>query len=131
MQYAVEANRHKPFEWGVHDCCTFAALAVQVQTGQNVNVTRPYKTIRGALREIKRLGKIPDYQTALTNVLCEPSSARTAHRGDLILMRDQPGEIGYVLGMTIGTHVVFPGLEGLIFQPLDFKKSIAYKIADM
>ena len=54
----LDARRRAPFQWGHFDCCRFccAGLAVQGLPDPMPAAARRYKTERGALTMIRRLG---------------------------------------------------------------------------
>jgi hypothetical protein len=57
----VESVRARPFAWGSHDCCLWAAAAVQAVTGEDRAETwrGTYVDERGAARMALRLGGLP------------------------------------------------------------------------
>lgn len=54
----VDSARARPFEWGSHDCCLWAANAVQAITGEDPAAAwrGSYSTARGALETLDALG---------------------------------------------------------------------------
>ncbi|GAB3021767.1 DUF6950 family protein [Bowmanella dokdonensis] len=77
----------KPFEWGQHDCCLFAANAVLAFTGQDYAAAfrGRYSTELGAARALKRYGAGTLKQTLL-RVLGEPVPLLQVSRGDVLLV---------------------------------------------
>jgi hypothetical protein len=57
----VAAARARPFEWGTHDCCLWAADAVQALTGRDpaAKWRGTYSTEVGAFRVVLALGGLP------------------------------------------------------------------------
>jgi hypothetical protein len=110
--YALEQdNRQFAFCWGRHDCCTFAAAAVEAVTGQQICLPGPYGSARKALRVVRDMGGLP---AAVSTILgFEPSPPLRAHRGDIVLLR-QPGFDGHALGVCFGQFACAPGEDGLV-----------------
>ena len=54
----IEECRHKPFEYGVNDCCMFAAGAVQAITGEDpmAEFRGQYKSQATSIRALKEIG---------------------------------------------------------------------------
>jgi hypothetical protein len=110
----VEAARDRPFAWGSHDCCTFAADCIQAVTGEDVRARAgigPYDNARVARKALGRGG----LKGLATRLLGEPL-AFPAHagRGDVALIR--LGRRAW-LGVVIDARVACVGPEGLVFVP--------------
>lgn len=96
------------FDWGTHDCVTFASEAALAITGRD-----PIADLRGrwdsalsAKRELRKLGGI---QSAVSRKMGEPlSTPRCAGRGDVILSDE-----GF-LGVVVLAHAVAPKPMGLL-----------------
>ena len=73
-----------PFVWGVHDCCTFCADAVQAITGVDVMGTlrQRYHSAFEALGLTQELGGL---KAAVSSVLGEPCSPALCTVGDVLL----------------------------------------------
>lgn len=105
----VEAVRDRPFEWGKHDCCCFAAGAVEAMTGQNpmaefLGTYSDQESARAALREI---GSGTLYHTLLSK-FGRPLHPSRARRGDIAYaVHDGP-----TLGICLGQDCAFVGQEG-------------------
>lgn len=105
------AARARPFAWGEHDCCTWAAECVQAVTG-----TDPLADLRGtwhsaeaAQAVLQRLGGL---RAAVDARLGEPlPSVHLAQRGDVVLLA-----VGntMALGVCMGRVAVAPGPDGLV-----------------
>ena len=83
----LQAAAARPFAWGSHDCCTFAADAVQAITGVDMiaSLRGQWADAAGAAKAVKRLGGM---RTALQRHLGEPlPSPLWAQRGDVVLIR--------------------------------------------
>lgn len=105
----IEAVRSHPFEWGEHDCCQFAAGAVEAMTGQNpmkefIGRYSDVETARAALREI---GAGTLYHTMLTK-FGAPLHPAMGRRGDIAYaIHDGP-----TLGVCLGADCAFVGEQG-------------------
>jgi len=95
----------KPFEWGSHDCCHFAAGAVHAMTGNETMLGIKYKTKTGAVRLIK---KIP-LDKRLEKIFGKSIALAAAKRGDMIY-RTFDGWPS--VGVCIGENALFVGQEG-------------------
>jgi len=113
---AVESARTRAFVWGTHDCATWAFDLRRDLTGGDNTATRwrgAYKTARGSLRVMRRLGwdSMQDMGVAL---LGEPlSNVRLAQRGDLVLSQDATA-----FGVCLGAQAAFLALEGVTLRTL-------------
>lgn len=107
----LDAHLATPFVWGSHDCVTFAAGAVEAQTGRDplASVTR-WSSIREAFRVIKSYGGLA---AAVDTVLSEIPPA-LAHRGDIGAV---PYKNDVLLVVVEGLTVVGPSYEGLLRLP--------------
>ena len=104
---AVEAARDRPFEWGQHDCMTWAAdVRAALIDGDAPDWKGAYTTELGAAKYLKKLG-FADYEAAARSVMGEPlSTPRLAQRGDVILTDG--------FGICIGRVFVAPSDTGLM-----------------
>ena len=94
----VAAHRATPFEWGVHDCCRFAAGAIQAITGTDPMAQFSYTTEAEARALIESAGGI---EALVTSVLGDPlPSVAQAQRGDVLLADLPTPSIGTCLGAT-------------------------------
>lgn len=105
------------FAWGVHDCCQFARGDIIAITGRDPAASlklRPYKTARGALGQLRRLGGVEAIPARLG---LHEIALTYAQRGDLA-----SGEVGsraeVALGVVTGDKVAFACPEGLEFRPV-------------
>lgn len=110
----IEARRATPFEWGAHDCCSFAADAVLEMTG-----TDPIADLRGqwtdevsALRLLKAHGGLEALATERLGVLIAPAFAQ---RGDVVLHTLTGRE---ALGVCIGDRFAAVGDVGVELVPM-------------
>ena len=113
----IELTRHRPFEWGTHDCCLFAADAVYAMTG--IDPAAPlrgeYASMRGAIRVIDVNGGM--------EVMCDRLAAAVgmrrvppdhAGRGDIAMVENPLMD---ALGVIVGRVVACAGQDGLVFMP--------------
>ena len=89
---AVIAAADKPFAWGSHDCCTFAASCVDAVTGQSLWIKglASYRTAAGAKKALKKAG-FEDLGAALDSVLGARKAITMARRGDIVLIAGTSG----------------------------------------
>lgn len=108
----VEAHRQTPFAWGTHDCCRFAAGAVEAMTDENPMAAFDYGNERQALRLIRDAGTLDAlmYRTLGESL---PSVAY-AKRGDVVI--SDLGN-GPTVGVVLGADAVYAAPVGLFFQP--------------
>lgn len=109
----LESRRNEPFAWGVNDCVTLAADAMESIYGVD-----PMWSFRGAYRDRKSalllmarnggLGRMVEALGVFREV--RPSFAK---RGDLVLIKDETGE--ETLRVAVGGGFVGPGEFGLSF----------------
>ncbi|MDF0489213.1 hypothetical protein PX554_13815 [Sphingomonas sp. H39-1-10] len=101
----LEPLRLRPFAWGSHDCCTFAAGAVEAMTGVDPmpEFRGRYSTAIGSARAITRFGK--GTVAATLDSKFEPVAAALAHRGDIVMTEG-------LLGICWGAALFAVGSEG-------------------
>lgn len=111
----IEAER-RPFAWGRHDCCTFAADCVLAITGRDplADLRGQWRTRTQALALLKRLGGL---QQAVTDRLGPPlPNALLAQRGDIVLIaapdEARPG-FDQALALCTGQLLLGPAARGL------------------
>jgi hypothetical protein len=111
LEAYIAGRMGEPFTWGHHDCCRFAAGAVEAVTGDNPMQAYDYRDERAALRLIRSAGSLD----ALVNrALGEPIPAAQAQRGDVV-MADL--ERGATVGVCLGIFSAFPAEVGLTHRP--------------
>jgi hypothetical protein len=109
----IGAAETRPFSWGRHDCCKFAARCVEAVTGEPVDL--PYDDKASALRYLAAQGGIA---AAVTARYGEPGRWWHVQRGDLCLV-ETPDGIGS-LGVCMGPTIACVREDcGLAYVPLD------------
>jgi hypothetical protein len=91
----MATKRHEPFEYGVNDCCLFAAGAVIEITGEDPmpEFRGKYDSLKGSLKVIKEIGA-GTLQATLDGKFPEVGIGH-AQRGDLAFF---DGSVGVVMG---------------------------------
>lgn len=121
----VEASRHRPFDWGKHDCALFAAGAIEAVTGTPLVDIPAYSGVYEAARALKCMGHRDVID--LANAHLRPwQSVLMARRADIALLST---EHGLSLGVVLGASVAGPGVDGLMFSPLQ-QASKAWRVGD-
>lgn len=112
LLHLIEVRQTQPFAWGQpHDCVSFAAAAVRAQFGWTPLGKLRWRSERGALRVIKRLGGL---EAAIDARLRAIAPAR-AMRGDIAGVEDPA--LGIRLMVVEGEMLVGPGAKGLRRMP--------------
>jgi hypothetical protein len=98
-----------PFSYGNggHDCCQFAALAVEAMTSENPAANWHYSCELGAARLIHKAGGL---ETLITEAMGSPVHPSKAGRGDIVLAELEKGP---TIGVCVGRDCVFPADVGL------------------
>ena len=121
----VAARMHTPFAWGEHDCCLWAADAVQAVTGDDPahGLRGSYADKRGALRVLGPLGGLPGAAARGGRQLPEP---RFAQAGDIGMVHDG---VRHVLGVCTAGLWLVAGGAGLAV--VDFGAAgMAWRVGD-
>lgn len=107
----IRDRKHTPFEWGKHDCCLWAADAVEAQTGidQAPNWRGSYSTPIGAVRLLTREGVRSPTELA-TRLWGPKQHISRAKIGDIVV-----GHLGDrfkdALGVCYGRNSLFVGTD--------------------
>lgn len=103
----------RPFAWGAHDCCTWAADAVLAQTGADPaeGLRGTYDDARTALALVQRLGGMAEIGSRCGR----PIPPLMAAHGDIGLVHHEGRELLAVCG---GAHWLATGPAGLLALPL-------------
>ncbi|WP_299945368.1 hypothetical protein [uncultured Ruegeria sp.] len=104
----ISEARDKPFEWGTHDCGTFAADVVETLTGVRLPLPKGYTTARGSMLAMRRKTGSSQMDGAVSYFLGEPlESPLLAQRGDIVLHETQ------ALGVCVGQSAMCLSEAGL------------------
>lgn len=108
-------SHNKPFEWGVHDCCLFAADVVMELTGTDpaADLRGAYTTALEAARIVKERGGARGIATAS---LGEEIPPLMAGRGDIVMIVTK--EHGDTMAVCTGMDCVAPGVKSLQRIPM-------------
>jgi len=113
----IESRRHLPFQWGVNDCCLFAADWALLFTGQDpaADMRGTYGSALSAKRLLDAAGGVVSLADkrllALGWGVTPPPKAQ---RGSIAALGPQDS---VALGVVIHPGVVAPGPNGLTFLP--------------
>jgi hypothetical protein len=108
----IESRREEPFAYGTHDCCQFAAHAVEAITENNPAKDWHYANEIGAGRLIVEAGGI---DALVTQALGEPVHPAEAGRGDVVMAEL---DHGMTIGVCLGRDCVFAAEPaGVTFRP--------------
>ncbi len=93
----VNELRFTAFEWGKHDCCLWAATAVEAVTGTDpaADFRATYSTAAEAVKIVENLGGIGNLPTRW---LGEPIDVRMANVGDIVLVYQDRESLGVCNG---------------------------------
>ncbi|HHR6140381.1 TPA: DUF6950 family protein [Providencia alcalifaciens] len=91
----LEKATQKPFSWGQHDCCLFAADCAVAVCGIDIaeKARGRYKTKAGAMRVLK--SEFGDLESGLSDFFAEIDPEK-ATRGDIVMFN---GDDGKTLGV--------------------------------
>lgn len=116
LDLIIAGARRRAFEWGVHDCCTFAAACWQARTGTAALAGLAWASEEQAAQLLASLGGL---QAAVTSRLGEPVAPLLAALGDLVLAVDpHDPQQRQVLAVCVGSYHVAPGARCLSSLPL-------------
>jgi hypothetical protein len=117
-------HAHTPFEWGVNDCCLFAANAIQTNTGVDIadDFRGKYTDEASAFALIKSVTggtTVADAAAhcAAKHGLVENTHPLMAKRGDLVVIGNGDTLICGVVHLN-GRHVVSVTDKGLVRLPI-------------
>lgn len=118
----IESRRHARFVWGAHDCCRFAAGAVEAITGDCVaGPWAPCRSAIASMRALRAAGGIYEIPSACGFQRIPPA---LAGRGDIVATLTRRGP---ALGVCLGADAAFAGTERLVFLPT-LSSSAAWRI---
>ena len=108
----IALMRHEPFEYGINDCCMFAAGAVKAMTGIDpmAEFRGRYNSLATSVRALREIGD-GDLEATMDAKFPEVAP-HLAHRGDLAFY---DGSVGVV----VGSVAYFVTDDGLTRIPRD------------
>jgi hypothetical protein len=106
----IASRRQEPFAYGTHDCCQFAAAAVEAMTGENPAAAWQYSNELGAARLIIETGGI---DKLVSEAMGGPVHPSQAGRGDVVLAELDRGP---TIGVCLGRDCAFPADVGVTFR---------------
>ena len=116
----IEAARERPFSFGRHDCCIFAANIVRAMTGVDLmKGLRRYRSAASAARIMRRAGH-ERLVAMITSVMrehgCTSVRPSLARRGDVVMAKVSidGGATEWAAGICVGREAVFAS-DGLVF----------------
>lgn len=106
----IKAAEKRPFLWGEHDCCLFAADCAKAMSGEDfaVGFRGTYKSETGAKKTLLRSGG--SLEKVLAQFLDEVTPA-LAQRGDIAVIENAGRKCA---GVIYGGAVWVPGESGLV-----------------
>lgn len=122
LAQTLQAAMTRPFSWGEHDCCLFAADCVQAMTGTDpaAEFRGTYRTAVGAKKAI--LARAVSL-TALIDEVLPRVDARLVQRGDVVLFDGPQGE---TLGIVWHGAVWAVGARGA--GPVEAEIKLAWRV---
>jgi hypothetical protein len=102
----ITTKRDEPFEYGLNDCCLFAAGAVEAITGEDPmpEFRGQYDSLKGSLKALKEIGAGTLEDTM--DVKFSEVAISYAQRGDLAFFNDS-------VGVVMGSFAYFVSDDGL------------------
>jgi hypothetical protein len=102
----IATKRHEPFEYGINDCCLFAAGAVEAITTEDPmpEFRGQYDSLKGSLKAIKDIGA-GTLEATMDSKFPEVAIGH-AQRGDLAFFDDS-------IGVVMGGFAYFVSDDGL------------------
>lgn len=102
----IATKRHEPFEYGVNDCCLFAAGAVEAITGEDPmpEFRGQYDSLKGSVKALKEIG---------TGTL---EATMDAKFPEVLIGHAQRGDLAFVdgsVGVVMGGFAYFVSDDGL------------------
>lgn len=106
----IKAAEKRPFSWGEHDCCLFAADCAKAMCGEDfaAEFRGTYNSATGAKKALLRAGGT--LEKVLGKYLDEVPVA-LAQRGDVAVVENSAGKCA---GVIYGGAVWAPGESGLV-----------------
>lgn len=124
----IAERRERRFEWGIHDCCMFAADAVKAMTGHDP--AAPFRGTYASQEEASRILENAGGVIALVEAtfgLGNRIPAKFAKRGDLVFVDTNHGP---AIGVVASDHAVFAAPEGLAQVAVSRCRDVAYRVPE-
>ena len=115
LEELVNKKRNQPFDWAENNCMQLVTEAQQTVTGHTdfpealQNVGTKYSAYKLVLKRAKNLTELMDKHF-------ERIVITMARRGDIVEIETCEGP---AMGICMGTHAVFVGIEGIEYIPLE------------
>lgn len=107
----IQAAVRRPFRWGQHDCCTFAARCWAAQTGDDALLDLAWSSEEEAASILAEAGGL---LAAVTDRLGPPVPPLLASLGDVVLAVDPLDPLAReLMAVCVGPHHVLPSARGL------------------
>jgi hypothetical protein len=105
----INLSRHKPFEWGTHDCALWAADCIDIVTGVDYakDSRGTYSTAFGALKCIASYYKSDNLKQTFVNNFGEDLHIAYARPGDVVYSNSNYEGFNVAVGICYGQHSFF------------------------
>lgn len=108
----LNSVRHKPFEWGVHDCVQFVKNAVEAQTKNKIDLPN-YTNLRQAISLCKKVCIVSELDGRFARCNHIPPI------GSIVAVQDTMRvNTGPRLGIVVSDKAAFVSPNGLVYQKL-------------
>jgi hypothetical protein len=111
LEAYVDSRRLEPFAFGTHDCCQFAAGAVEAITGENPADRFHYADETEAAQLLELHGGV---EGIVTVALGSPVHPSQGGRGDVVVAELANGDTA---GVLLGNTCAFPSEFGIVYWP--------------
>lgn len=117
MYEAIYAHLGRAFDWGVNDCCLFAARVVDAMCDSQYEqkILEKYTDEASALAFIAEYGSLAN---AVSSIIGTPAQGR-AHRGDVVMIHVNERD---VLGICVGRDIAIKSTGGVDYAPRSLAK---------
>ena len=122
---SLKEAKNKPFVWGEHDCCLFAADIVKAMTGDDLaaGYRGKYSTAKEAIKLIKKISN-DGTVAGIVDLHFKRVPVSFAKRGDIVSVQTNHGE---AIGVCAGGGAHFVIESGTIIYPRPLW-SIAWRV---
>lgn len=127
LAISIEMAKEKPFVWGTHDCCLFAADCANAITGIDAAAS-----LRGTYSNEGQATALVETNGGLASLVSSVCSGagwlritpKQAQRGDIVCYSENDSP---ALGICVGSQCAFLSPSGITFRPLT-KCSTAWRV---